>query len=251
MTHDELQPLLDAWLDHELDPGTALAVDEHLRDCGPCSAWLTERRALLGQLQLADLHYPLPPQLTARIATQLGTPRRRPAVRAPWFGALAASLTAAIGGFLLGHSWPQAPDRRAELVGASVRAQLSAHPIDVLSSDHHTVKPWLSTQLPFSPPVPELTDQGELLLGARVDYLGSMRVAALVYQHGHHQINVYIWPRAAMRLDTRPGTLDGYHLLITQAGAFTAAMVSDLSAAELAAFRDRWRAHAEAGGDRG
>ena len=75
-----------------------------------------------------------------------------------------------------------------------------------------------------------------------------MRVAALVYQHGHHQINVYVWPLGAMRIDVPLHTqTDGYHLLSSQAGAFTAAMVSDLSGAELAAFRDRWRAKAAAG----
>jgi anti-sigma factor RsiW len=151
----------------------------------------------------------------------------------------------AIGGFLLGRSWPRAPDLRAQLVSASVRAVLSTHPIDVLSSDHHTVKPWLSAQLPFSPPVPELAAAGDTLLGGRVDYLGSMRVAALVYQHGNHQINVYVWPASAMRIDAGLDVqADGYHLTSTRAGTFTAAIVSDLSAAELAQFRDRWRADA-------
>jgi anti-sigma factor RsiW len=248
MTHDEIRSLLDAYLDDELDLATGLAVGAHLQDCQQCSAWLAERRSMLGQVRAAAIPYPVPAELSARIRAQLGAPRRRQDRQVQWFGALAAGLLVAIGGFLLGHSWPQAPDLRAELVGASVRALLSAHPIDVLSSDHHTVKPWLSSQLPFSPPVPELADQGDALLGARVDYLGSIRVAALVYQHGHHQINVYVWPLGAIDIDPHLNTqADGYHLMAAQAGAFTAVMVSDLSTGELAAFRERWRSNAAAG----
>jgi len=251
MTHEEVQSLLDAWLDNELDPAAALALEAHVRDCQSCGAWLAQRRSMLAQVRAAAVRYPVPAELSARIAAQLGAARqptaarRRSARQAQWFGALAAGLVVALGGFLLGRSWPRAPDLRAELVSASVRAVLSAHPIDVLSSDHHTVKPWLSAQLPFSPPVPELAAAGDALLGGRVDYLGSMRVAALVYQHGHHQINVYVWPLAAMRVDAGlDAQADGYHLMSTRVGAFAAAMVSDLSAPELAQFRDRWRAEA-------
>jgi anti-sigma factor RsiW len=253
MTHEQAQSLLDAWLDNELDPATALALEAHVHDCPSCRAWLAQRRALLAQLRAAAVRYPVPAELPARITAQLGAarqpaaarPRPRPTRQVQWFGALAAGLIVAIGGFLLGRSWPRAPDLRAELVSASVRAVLSAHAIDVLSSDHHTVKPWLSAQLPFSPPVPELAAAGDALLGGRVDYLGSMRVAALVYQHGHHQINVYVWPQDAMRIDAGLDVqADGYHLLSTRAGSFAAAMVSDLSAPELAQFRDRWRAEA-------
>jgi len=247
MTHEEVQSLLDAYLDDELDLGTGRAVEAHLRDCQQCAAWLAERRSVLGQVRAAALRYPVPAELSARLSAQLGTARRRQALHAPWFGAMAAGLITAIGGFLLGHSWPRPPDFRAELLSASVRAVLSAHPVDVLSSDHHTVKPWLSSQLPFSPPVPELSEQGDALLGARVDYLGSIRVAALVYQHGHHLINVYVWPLSATSMDARLDTqADGYHLMTAQAGTFNAVMVSDLSAEELAAFRERWRANAAA-----
>jgi anti-sigma factor RsiW len=245
MTHDEVRILLDAYLDDELDLATALKIDAHVQDCQACMAWLAERRALIGQLHAAALRYPLPPATSARISSQLRSANARVALQPRWIGALAAGLIVAIGGFLLGQTWPRAPDLRAELVSASVRAVLSPHPVDVTSSDHHTVKPWLSSRLPFSPPVPELAEQGDELLGARVDYLGHTRVAALLYQHGHHQINVYVWPRSAMpRAAPTEAAIDGYHLMTAQAGAFTAVMVSDLSVEELTVFRERWAASA-------
>jgi anti-sigma factor RsiW len=247
MTHDEVRSLLDAYIDDELDLASGLMVEAHLQHCPECTAWLAERRSLLGQLHADTLRYPLPPQLTARIRTQLRSRAPGIGLQPQWYAALAAGLIVAIGAFLLGRAWQPLPDLRAELVNASVRAVLSSHPIDVLSSDHHTVKPWLSTQLPFSPPVPELSEQGDTLLGARVDYLDSTRVAALLYQHGHHQINVYVWPRGAMSaVPPVNATVDGFHLMTVQAEAFTAVMVSDMSAGELAAFCERWRASAAA-----
>jgi anti-sigma factor RsiW len=250
MTHDEANALLDAYLDDELDLATGLAVEAHLRNCQPCAAWLAERRSMLGRVRAAVVSYPVPAEVRARVSARLAATRQRDAAQVQWLGALAAGLIVGIGGFLLGHGWPRPPDLRAELVGASVRAMLSSHPIDVLSSDHHTVKPWLSSQLPFSPPVPELAEQGDALLGARVDYLGSIRVAALVYQHGHHQINVYLWPRSAMGMHAPADSqTDGYRLLSAQAGAFTAVMVSDLGAEELRGFRERWRTNAASSGE--
>jgi anti-sigma factor RsiW len=245
MNHDEVRSLLDAYIDDELELATGLAVEAHLRGCRECAAWLAERRSLVGQLHAAALRFPVPTELGARISAQLRSESRRLRIQPQWFGAIAAGLIVAVGGFLLGQSWPRAPDLRSELVSASVRAMLGPHPIDVLSSDHHTVKPWLSSQLPFSPPVPELAAQDDTLLGARVDYLGSARVAALVYQHGHHQINVYVWPRGAVAIAAPHDiSIDGYHLTTAQAGAFTAVMVSDMSVDELRSFRERWSADA-------
>ncbi len=160
MTHDEVRSLLDAYIDEELELSSALAVEAHLRGCQQCTAWLAERRSLVGQLHAAALRYPMPADLGARISAQLRAEGRRLKIQPQWFGAMAAGLIVAIGGFLLGQSWPRSPDLRSELVSASVRAMLGPHPIDVVSSDHHTVKPWLSSQLPFSPPVPELLRTG-------------------------------------------------------------------------------------------
>ena len=60
--------------------------------------------------------------------------------------------------------------------------------------DHHTVKPFLSARLGFSPPVSELQLPGCVFLGGRVDYLDGRPVAALVYTFGQHIVNAFIWP---------------------------------------------------------
>ena len=44
-----------------------------------------------------------------------------------------------------------------EVIASHARATLAQHLVDVESSNHHAVKPWLSARLDFSPPVQELS----------------------------------------------------------------------------------------------
>jgi anti-sigma factor RsiW len=252
MNHEQARSLRDAYLDNELDAAATLALETHVHECDDCRAKLAARRALLAQLKAAVRPYPLPATLSGRIRRALHQRRGALPGSARWLGALAAGVVLAVAGFLLGHALARAPNLDAELVDASVRALLSAHAVDMVSSDHHTVKPWLSARLPFSPPVPELGTQGDALLGGRVEYVARTPVGALLYQHGNHRINVYLWPRAMLRnAPMRAATLDGYHVLPARTGDFTAVMVSDLSRDELAAFAARWSAAAAAAADTG
>jgi anti-sigma factor RsiW len=241
MTHDQIQPLLEAYFDDELDVATSLTVAEHAAGCSDCQRWLGERRALSARLRAPTLRYAPPPGLEQRLAARFGPPSVRSTRLSFWPAAIAAGLVLAISGYLLGQLQTRLTGVAGELVAAHVRAVLSTRDIDVRSSDHHTVRPWLSGQLPFSPPVPELAGGDVELVGGRVDFVNHMRVAALVYRRGHHTIDVFIWPRSAGRGRlTSESTVDGYHVATAATGEFDAAMVSDMSMVELRDFRDRW-----------
>ncbi|MBS0388523.1 MAG: hypothetical protein JSR15_08575 [Proteobacteria bacterium] len=162
---------------------------------------------------------------------------------ATWPRALAASLVVGLVGLWAGHQWSARGGGADQWVGAYVRSNLSARPLDVLSSDHHTVKPWLSARLPYSPPVPEIAGPDDELLGARVDYIERAAVAALVYRHGKHQVDVFVWPAGA---NPEPASatapIAGFHVIDTRVQDFNAVFVSDMAAPELEAFREHWSA---------
>ena len=77
----------------------------------------------------------------------------------------------------------------------------------------------------------DFTAKGYPLVGGRLDYLDHRPVAALVYRHRQHLINVYAWPAVDGR-DSVPQALSrqGYHLLHWADGGMAYWVISDLNA---------------------
>ena len=109
----------------------------------------------------------------------------------------------------------------------------------VASSDQHTVKPWLSSRLAYSPPVSDLSAQGFALIGARLDHVGGQPVAVLVYGRRKHTIEAYVWPaRAGVATTATDRTLvrDGFNMQSFSAANMNYWLVSDLNRNELGDF---------------
>jgi anti-sigma factor RsiW len=112
---------------------------------------------------------------------------------------------------------------------------MAEHLTDVASSDQHTVKPWFSGKLDFSPNVKDLATEGFPLVGGRLDYLHHRPVAALVYRRNKHLINVFVGPAASS--SSRKGEFEsprGYSVLNRDIGGLHYCLVSDLNSRELA-----------------
>ena len=127
-----------------------------------------------------------------------------------------------------------------EAVSAHTRALLVDHPIEVVSSDQHTVRPWLSARLNFVPPVVDFAPQGFTLLGARRDVIAGETSAALVYRHGAHVISVFVRPATGATATAAPTSSEirGFNVVQRTHGGMAFCLVSDVNPKDLAAFAD-------------
>ena len=122
-----------------------------------------------------------------------------------------------------------------EVVAAHVRSLLADHLNDVVSTSHHTVKPWFAGKIDFSPPVPDLTSLGFELVGGRLDYLDHQQVAAIVYRKHGHIINVLAsQPGRVTSNIPHTAHVQGYSVRSWRQSGLDLVAVSDIDPLELA-----------------
>lgn len=235
MTCREAEPLLNARLDNELDAASALSIERHMDECRACAAQYAALERLREEIGTADLSFVPPPGLRSRIQR-----RRAPSLPKSWMLALGAAacvlLGVALGSLLLPKPIADADALSAEILDQHLRSLLADHLVDVPSSNRHTVKPWFQGKTSFSPPVPDLADEGFALDGGRLEMIHRQPGAAIVYRRGQHVISLYVAPDAVA--DTAPRILEtgGYRMLIWTQAQLRFWAVSDLNAAELKEF---------------
>jgi anti-sigma factor RsiW len=218
MSCEQNRVLLDAYVDNELDAAHAAEIEVHAAGCADCA------RALESL------------QILRRALRSLPSYRRRPRPFPRWAmtaGSLAAMLAV---GVFLGLQLPRSapPSGMAhDLVTSHVRSLMADHLFDVHSSDHHTVKPWFTGRLDYSPPVVDFAAQGFPLAGGRLDYLNGRVVAVLVYHRRQHVINYYVWPSAAPASKPAVASENGFNMVDWRAGGIEHWLISDLNAMEL------------------
>ncbi|MBZ9742415.1 MULTISPECIES: anti-sigma factor family protein [unclassified Mesorhizobium] len=122
------------------------------------------------------------------------------------------------------------------------RSLLAASPIDIVSSDRHTVKPWLDARIGVSPPAPDLAQDGFALIGGRVEVISGRPVPALVYRHREHLITLVAEPRQGGKA-TQPDDVSsgGFSMVHWSDGAFSYWAISDMERPELDDFVARFR----------
>ena len=156
-----------------------------------------------------------------------------------WAGSFASFLLAAVLSSGVTY-YLIAPDQQntlaQEVVGAHVRSLMADHLTDVTSTDQHTVKPWFNGRVDVAPPVRDLAAEGYPLVGGRLDYLDDRPVAALIYRHDRHLINVFVPPAAGEITAPAMVVRQGYNLVHWQRAGLTFWAISDLNADALNRF---------------
>jgi anti-sigma factor (TIGR02949 family) len=243
---------LPAHLDRELGESDAREMDQHLHACPACQREFVRQMTLRNAVRQHASYFAAPAGLESRILSAL--PGAHDTQREPasprWYqgawnwlnvGSVLASLLVLAWSAGLYLATPTSNALLAEEVMSShVRSLMVNHLADVASTDQHTVKPWFDGKLDFAPVVNDFAAQGFPLIGGRLDYLDQRAVAALVYRHRLHLINVYSWP-AAKPGQTAPQTLSirGYHLVHWREAGMVYWMVSDLDERDLLVLADR------------
>ncbi len=242
---------LNAFIDDELDLSGEIEIEARLvHDAGLRGRVQALRDLRQAVMQHADYHA-APDALRARVLALGAWPAPAPVPMAPrrpgwssavqrWFAwrplvssfALVALLAVALNLALLQSGRDESLGQ--EVIASHVRATLTQHQVDVASSDHHTVKPWLSSRLDFSPPVPELTIPGSVFLGGRVDYLDGHPVAALVYRQGAHTVTSFVCPSTGAASGITFTSQRGFHLAHWSRGGMAHWVISDVSPDEFA-----------------
>ncbi|HEX7438760.1 MAG TPA: anti-sigma factor [Caldimonas sp.] len=237
---------LHALLDGELELARQVELEARLRDDAVLREALRSLERDRDALRTEADYHRAPAALLARLGAQpapsagsaargaLAAPRRRAWLPAAFSAAIALVLGIGLG--LL--PWQDDRDEALarEAIASHVRATLGQRLVDVASSDQHTVKPWLSARLDYSPPLPETLAPGAVFLGGRVDYLEGHPVAALVYRQRQHGIDAFVWPdnRAESALAVRSER--GFNVVHWSRAGMTHWVVSDLNRGELVAF---------------
>lgn len=204
---------IESYADGELPADRVPETEEHLRDCAACAG------KLVAQLQL---------KRSIREAAWTITPDvfpRRP--RWPY-----AALAAAAAALVIVLAFPR---RNTELADLHTTILASANPVDVISTDRHTVKPWFEGKLPFSFPIPELGATPFRLAGGRVVYVHEEPAAYLMVMKGAHKISLFVGR------DVPSPRLDAFETLAWSKGGLRYVAVGDVARADLEALRDAFR----------
>jgi anti-sigma factor RsiW len=198
---------LDIYLDEELPGEEMRNFDAHVRSCPSCSADALARVQMKRAIRVAGERFTPSADFRKRVQQSIAAKPRR-SFRFEWSFAAAAAAVILVAGVLTStYTGSRSAQNRvfSEIADLHVATLASSSPVDVVSTDRHTVKPWFQGKIPFAFNLPELQNSEFTLLGGRMSYLDQTPGAHLIYDVRKHQISVFIFPEEAMRahLDER------------------------------------------------
>ena len=192
--------------------------------------------------------YPAPAELRAQISqlAKINLPNKTSHSWLSWLipqlpQALPGVAMGAIVASLLTNLWmANLQDKKVMLMAIAAdhaRAVVTENTIEVKSSSMHTVKPWLSSKLGYSPQIVDLAEQGYPLIGGRRGFVGATPVAVAVYAYKLHEIDVYALSSTMQHHMLASATsMDGFNTSSWQSGDITYVAISDMNVKQFAVF---------------
>ena len=238
---------LDLYADGELPANDVELLEAHLCSCQPCAAEALNRMRMKHAIRAAasDAFAPAA-DFRSRLQNSI-LPEREP--RFGWWPVLSVASVAVIAlfvaGVVLSHNNTR-QDLLSEALDAHVSTLASANPVDVVSTDRHTVKPWFQGKLPFTFNLPELQNSDFRLIGGRVSYLAQQPAAHLLFGIRKHEISVFILQDSPSldRLIHNAGSnrLSNFNFDTWSQNGLRFIILSDTAMSDVQALSDRLRA---------
>lgn len=214
---------IDAYVDGELLPAEMAAFRAHAEKCAECAALALSATESKSAIRRAATRYSASPELRARVFAS-SRAEARPATAeekkrrngvADYFSGMGPRWALAVAALLLVAAFLfVAANRRqesrslVEFADLHVANLASANPVEVISTDRHTVKPWFQGRIPFTFALPELQGSPFTLVGGRVAYFHQEPGAHLVFRYQRHLISVFIF-RDTSQLDLPVSSYQG------------------------------------------
>lgn len=216
MNCPEWRNLIDAYVDAELPPSDMDRFCTHTDECAACATRALAVTESKSAIRRAGNRYTATPELRTRVFAlircealgkdQTGPRRERgmlwrrlehitSTAWPRWALATAALLLFVVGIFAVNQQ--QQSTAVVELVDLHVADLASSNPVEVVSTDRHTVKPWFQGRIPFTFDLPELQGSSFTLVGGRVAYLHQEPGAQLLFRYQRHLISVFIFRQAS------------------------------------------------------
>ena len=190
---------LDTYLDGEVPEGEMRAFDAHVRSCPSCSADALTRVQMKRAIQVAGKRYTPSAEFRKRMQQKIASKPQR-SFRLGWTLAAAAAVILVVGTLTSAYLGTRSGRDQvfSEIADLHVATLASSSPVDVISTDRHTVKPWFQGKIPFAFNLPELQNSEFSLLGGRMTYLDQTPGAHLIYDARKHHISVFVFQERSL-----------------------------------------------------
>src|SRR3984885_2364855 len=238
---------LDTYLDAEVPTEKVRTFDAHVRSCSSCAGDALARVQTKRALQSAGKRYAPSAEFRRRMQRRIA-PKAKRSLALRGMPASAAPAILVVGMLTSAYLGARSGRNRifSEIADLHVATLASSAPVDVISTDRHTVKPWYQGKIPFAFNLPELQNSEFSLLGGRMTYLDQTPGAHLIYDAQKHHISVFVFQERSLR-----AKLDEHSLLPKQLpfnmetwsqGGLRYFVIGDAGAADIASLAQLFRA---------
>ncbi len=223
------------------------AFDAHVRSCSSCSSDALTHVQMKRAIHVAGKRYTPSAEFRKRMQQKIAAKPRR-SFGLGWTLAVAAAAIIVVGTLTSVYLGARSGKDQvfSEIADLHVATLASSSPVDVISTDRHTVKPWFQGKIPFAFNLPELQNSEFSLLGGRMTYLDQTPGAHLIYDVRKHHISVFVFQERSLpaSLDENPISpkKQPFNMETWSQGGLRYFVIGDASTADIASLAKLFKA---------